>query len=36
MTKAESATAHEKAEVVILRGEIKLDTITLAIELDTH
>ena len=36
MTKAESAIAHEKAEVVMLRGKRKLDVITLAVESDTH
>jgi len=36
MTKAESAMAQEKAEVVILRGERKSGTITLAVESDTH
>ena len=36
MTKAESAIAHEKAEVVILRWERKSDTFRPAVELDTH
>ena len=36
MTKAESAMAHEKAEVVMLREKRRSETITLAIEPDTH
>jgi len=36
MTKAESAMAHEKAEVVMLRREGKSDVITLVVESDIN